>query len=188
MIKKLMISSYIQGLAIYFTILKIMEHSINIKEAERIIRNGFGDELLKVACSCIAPFYWYCVEPDGTRKINNGTVFFLDTGNSRFAVTAYHVYKGFVDTLSKNKNTKCQISNLEIKLNNRIIGFSPELDLLTFSISDSEIKKIGKIFLQRNQTAWPPNPPEQGKGVFFAGYQGEEKTFSPFLSNKLGNF
>lgn len=76
-------------------------YTIDLKEAERIIRNGFGNELLKVACDCIAPFYWHCIEPDGTRKINNGTVFFLDIGNSRFTVTAYHVCKGFEDPLLK---------------------------------------------------------------------------------------
>lgn len=46
------------------------------------------------------------------------------------------------------------------KINDRIIDFSPELDLLTITISYNEIKKIDKIFLQGNQNSWPPITPE----------------------------
>ena len=82
-----------------------MEHSVNIDEAKVILDKGFARELLKVICKCIAPFLYYS-KLDGKDVFNNGTIFFLDTGERKFAVTAYHVYKVAGNVKARKRTAK----------------------------------------------------------------------------------
>lgn len=165
-----------------------MEKAINIQEAKKIIKKGFGKQLLEIACNCVAPFYWYSLQSDGSHKINNGTIFFIDTGERRFAVSAYHVYKGFKDELSDNENTKCQISDITFNPEERLIDYSSELDIVTFAISNDEVRQIGKRFLKGHQCSWPPKPPEVEKGIFFAGYPGKARILKGSYTISWGIF
>ena len=125
-----------------------MSDSIDIEKAKEIFSRGFANVLFKTAADCAVPFCWHSTKHDGNHEINNGTVFFLNTGDSCFAVTAYHVYKRFEDSLLSNEKTECQTSNLKINPKKRLIDFSSELDIMTFEVSKKEVNKIGKRFFE----------------------------------------
>jgi hypothetical protein len=58
---------------------------------------------------------------------------------------------------------------------NQIIDFHQGIDIATFRISIEEIPSIGKTCLTGCQQSWPPSPPQQNRGIFYAGFPGIER-------------
>ena len=129
-----------------------------------------GPALSDVASSYIAPINWTDPTTTPTVVIDHATVFFVNTGKRIFAVTASHVYNAFLVQKAASPNIVCCIANRDFDLCTRVIADDPYVDIATFEISEREIRKIGKTVLTGSQNEWPPAPPQQGKGVFFAGY------------------
>lgn len=140
-----------------------------------VLIDNMRKELARVAIDCSAPFFWFRNFGKEPSDINNGTIFFLDTGHKQFAITAYHVYEGFLNSVKLDNETKAQITNEIFNPTINIIDYSKELDLITFQVDKSLVKNNGKRFFKGIQSTWPPAPPEKDKGVFFAGYPGNEK-------------
>jgi hypothetical protein len=163
-----------------------LQESINLQEATNILRSGFGKELVKIATSYVAPFFWEEITDDGNKKFNNGSIFFLDCGAGTFAVTANHVYQGYLDAKAAGSNVTCQVSNAKFIPEKRLIDRDKFLDIATFKVSLEEIMRIGKLPLRGSQSSWPPLPPELGKGVFFAGFPGKERIFTKPVNLNFG--
>lgn len=147
---------------------------IDISEAQEIINGPFGVELRNMVSASTAIFLLISKE-NGVKKLNNGTIFFLDTGSKKIGVTAYHVYEKYKDLVTKYPATTCQISEMLFSPERCVIDFSPDLDIVTFNINEDEVKKINKRFFFGDQVSWPPLPPEQGKGMVIVGYPGDER-------------
>lgn len=160
--------------------------SINIQEGIDLLKKGFGKELIKIATRYVAPFFWREITMDGCYKFNNGSIFFLNCGNNTFAVTANHVYQGYLDAQAAGSKVICQVGNAEFIPENRLIDSDESLDIATFDISEKEIKQIGKLALIGSQSSWPPLPPELDKGVFFVGFPGKERVFTEPTSLSFG--
>lgn len=163
-----------------------MEKMIDIESAKKLVTGQWGEQLCKIAVDCSAPFFW--VENPGKRDqaIHNGTIFFLDTGSHRFAVSAYHVYKEYLEALSRTQNTICQIFTEKFSPKESVLDFSEQSDLIMFIIDEKFVAKIGKNFLTGHQPKWPPNPPQVQRGLFFAGYPGIERRFDDPLTINWG--
>ena len=130
--------------------------------------------------SLTAPLCWVVREPDGSFRARNGSAFFLDAGEGPFCVTACHVIEGLRQACASENVVAFQLGNLPIDFKGRhsIIAEHKGLDIATFRVSTDEIASIGKTVLTGYQEAWPPRPPDQNRGIYYAGFPGVERRLS----------
>jgi hypothetical protein len=147
-------------------------------QANAIMRAGLGKAEYELAASITAPLYWILPTNDDKYLIRNGSAFFLDTGEALFGVTANHV----IEALRKDEEGQDVIAlqmgcdlPVDFSGKNQIIDFHKDIDIATFRISAEEIRSIGKTCLTGCQKSWPPSPPQQNRGVFYAGFPGVER-------------
>jgi len=157
----------------------VMIEPISKEEGIQVIRAGFAQVLLDVAFDCSAPVYWYSIA-DYQRGpvLNNGTIFFVDAGVGPFAVTARHVLQGYREAVRAEPRTLCEIGGVDFDLLGNLIAEDRKTDIVTLRMDDDTLTKIGRI-PHVNPRAWPPKPPEIGKGVFFGGYPGRHRIEGP---------
>lgn len=129
------------------------------------------------AASITAPLCWVLREADGSYSARNGSAFFLDAGEGSFAVTANHVLDGWRQSLASERVIALQLGDLPIDFtaHNAIIDSHPGLDIATFRVTAEEVRAAGKTILTGYQNAWPPPPPQQDRGIYFAGFPGVER-------------
>lgn len=147
-------------------------HTITEEQA-RAMMAVLGRAEGEFVVSLTAPIYWITRDEDGRRRVRNGSVFFLDAGKGPFAVTANHVIKRWKEDSKAGIATDLQIGREfcpDFDGENAIVSSHDEIDLLTFQISKKAIDSIGKTVLTGYQENWPPTPPTQGKGIYYAGY------------------
>lgn len=144
-------------------------------EAIALVKSDWGKELLKIGAKYAAPFCLYKSDNGKAILLNHGTIFFLNCGEGPFAVTAYHVLKRFLEHKAGNSSITCQIFNRDFDFEDRLIDSNEDIDIATFKITQKEVDLIGVRTLEGSQKTWPPPPPEKGRGVFFAGFPGNEK-------------
>lgn len=145
------------------------------EEAIRAIRAGFAQVLLDVAFNCSAPIYWFRMTGDRRGPVlNNGTIFFADTGVGPFAVTARHVLEGYRHAIQQEPRTLCEIGGVTFDPLGNLIAEDRTADIVTLWIDEDTLRKVGRV-PHVNPRAWPPKPPEIGKGVFFGGYPGRHR-------------
>lgn len=96
---------------------------------------------------------------------------FLKTPRAVFAVTAAHVIRGFLEARALDPRLACGLLDSEtlIDLDKALIAIGTRVDIATFRVSEGVIAKLNKQPL----TAWPPQTPQVGKGVFYAGFPGQ---------------
>ncbi len=139
--------------------------------------------------SITAPLYW--VFRDSTNKddeMRNGSLFFLDTGEGVFAVTAAHVVEKCLEH-SEHQTFQCMIGGngpnrtvyLQRKnetrssinrLCERIIGVHREMDIATLRVSREEVELTGCAVLKSLEKSWPPCSVEVGSAVSYCGCAG----------------
>lgn len=125
--------------------------------------------------SLTVPLFWVIRDENGRIKPRNGSAFFLDAGNGPFAVTANHVIEGWRRDRSERKASPLHMGSeyhLDLDKRNAIIAAHEGIDIATFRVSESEIHRTGKTIYKGYQATWPPRPPEEGKGVYYAGFPG----------------
>ena len=67
--------------------------------------------------------------------LNNGSMFFLYTGQALFAVTARHVFEGYMKR-AKDQPVLCQIDGMPFDPEKRLISAGSDgVDIATFSIT-----------------------------------------------------
>jgi hypothetical protein len=139
----------------------------NKEHALALLAAGYGRELQEASYRLTAPLCW--ANPGvASPAFNNGSIFFLDCGHGPFAVTADHVYAGYLRRKQEEPGLVCQIERLAFQPEERLIDRDERLDVATFHITESEIERTTKWLHQPER--WPPSPPEQGRGVFFTGF------------------
>lgn len=148
-------------------------NEMSIKEAKNIMER-LGRAELEFVTSLTSPLYWVIKEGNSCFRARNGSAFFLDAGEGPFGVTACHVIGGLKEAILKTRVVACQLGNLLFDLNgkNSIIDAHAKIDIATFKITAAEVNSIGKTILTGYQKTWPPQPPTQGRGVFFSGFPG----------------
>ena len=151
-----------------------------IKEkAIELYHGPFGKVMRELAASYVAPVFWQERNKEGGSRLRNSTMFFLDAGEGPFAVTARHVCQEYRVAKKDFPGTPCQLGNLPFDLEDRLIsliesdGDGP--DIATFRIEPEEVDRLGKTVLTGSRKVWPPPPPQQGQGMFFAGFPGQAR-------------
>ena len=147
---------------------------VNPDDAVPIVKRDFGDEVLRTAASLVAPIYFGPGDGAGNDAINNGTIFFLDCGEGPFGVTADHVLRRFLERKRTEPELLCRIADLPFAPADRLIDRDAYRDIATFRIEPWELTRLGTA-VHRPRYRWPPERPECGQGVLFAGYPGCER-------------
>jgi hypothetical protein len=109
----------------------------------------------------------------GTQSVSNGSVFFLRFRDKLFAVTAAHVYEGYLaDKKKAPRHIVCHIGNVLFDPEKRLVGLgsSKTIDIATFLLTWDELRAIGKQSVVG--APWPPPVPKAGQAVFLSGFPG----------------
>lgn len=109
-------------------------------------------------------------------SLKGGTVTFVKTSKRSFGITNYHVVQGFRKAITSNRRVHCQLDELFLNINDRVIDEDHKLDIaiLEISESESEIRSIGAIPFC--PSVWPPKEPKVGDLVIIVGYPGQLRT------------
>lgn len=145
-------------------------------EAKAIMSGGLGDYELERVTGYCAPLYWAVRDSPCSVTSHNGTAFFLNAGEGLFAVTACHVIDGWMASRASEDAGPLRLGgdgrSVTVDLDRDGIAMDREIDIATFRVSERDVKALGKEVLTGNQKAWPPAPPEERRGIYYAGYPG----------------
>jgi hypothetical protein len=140
-----------------------------IENAKKVLRGGAGEQLLHAAASYVVPVFWGHKDSAGVSRIlHSATAFFLECGGPTLVLTAAHVFREYEADQNRHQNIVLQLG--EIRFRPEPIAVDDHLDIATFLSPPSVPERLKKWVYRRSQATWPPPPPEQGKGVFFAGF------------------
>lgn len=128
-----------------------------------------GKQLLYVFGGSTSAFSWG--QPPHDPDHRNGSMFFIETGQGLFGVTARHVYEDY-ERCAAERPVVCQIDNLLFNPVGRLVSKGVQCDIATFKITPEELKSLGRL-----TTPWPPVLPKVGEAVILAGFPGIEKRF-----------
>jgi hypothetical protein len=158
-----------------------MNSPITKKEAIELVKGPLGDAALKTVAKFAAPVFWESQRKKESSPITNGTIFLADFGQGCFAVTANHVYEGYLEDKAEFPKTTCWIAPeafeaggkdaIPFDLEERLIDRLEDADIATFKVAEREADAIGTSIT----TCWPPILPEIGQPVVFTGYPGNER-------------
>jgi hypothetical protein len=145
-------------------------------EAIRLTLAGLGKAELELAGSYTSPLIWTVDHGNGFKRMKGGTVFFLDTGEAVFGVTAAHVVLEFFED-SRTPNVHAAIaahgkSPMRMPLGERIIDASAEIDLATFRVFPEELQYFNKTPLRGHVREWPPKLAEVNGPAIYCGFPG----------------
>lgn len=145
-------------------------------EAIRLTLAGLGRAELELAASYTSPLIWTVDGGNGLERMKGGTVFFLDTGESVFAVTAAHVVDEFFSD-SKIPNVHAAIAAhgkrpMRIPLGDRIIDASAKIDIATFRVFANELQYFNRNPLRGHVREWPPRLAEVNGPATYCGFPG----------------
>jgi hypothetical protein len=158
-----------------------MTSPITKKEAIKLVKGPFGDAVLKSVAKYAAPVFWESRRKKEGSPIANGTLFLANFRAGCFAVTANHVYQGYLEDKAESPEMTCWIAPeafetrgkdaIPFDLEERLIDRLEDPDIATFKVTDGEADAIGTSIT----SLWPPILPEIGQPVVFAGYPGNER-------------
>ncbi len=158
-----------------------MNSPITKKEAIELVKGPLGDAVLKSVAKFAAPVFWESQRKKDSSPITNGTMFLADFGQGCFAVTANHVYQGYLEDKAEFPKTTCWIGPeafeaggkdaIPFDLEERLIDRLEDADIATFKVAEREADAIGTSIT----SLWPPILPKIGQAVVFTGYPGNER-------------
>lgn len=124
----------------------------------------------------VAPIWWGTDLYDANTILHAASCFFVEIGETRFGITAFHVIAEYLADLEKYPSVFLMIRNTQIDdWNARFIDGDRALDIATFRASDAEFQDIGLRALMSMPETWPPPPPQVDRGVVFTGYPGVDR-------------
>jgi hypothetical protein len=153
-----------------------------------VLRGPFGQRMHMRAGSHVTYIRWARESVLGIAAYSNGSVFFIDVGGSLFAVTAAHVYEGYLKARKNSRRIICHIENVVFDPERRLrgLGQPDKVDIATFDFTHDELKKIGKQALVADPSSWPPPHPFSGQGAFIAGFPGISRLWTGWRSLSFG--
>ena len=106
--------------------------------------------------------------------MKSGTLFFLNTGERLFAVTAAHVVQECLDDTRSPMFLQSMIgangcTAIPIHLGDRFIEGNSTMDIATFRVSPEELAFTKRTPLTGFQRAWPPRLAQINRGVTYCG-------------------
>lgn len=134
--------------------------------------------------------------PKGDSLINgslsNGTITLLRLNSQNLGVTNYHVLQGYRERINAGEDITCQVGNVPIELEARIISGSALMDLVVLDLNGvdpSEIRASSLIPCQFHEPIeWPTKVPNRGEFVLFGGFPGVKRESVGRRSFDFGTF
>lgn len=134
--------------------------------------------------------------PKGDALINeslsNGTITLLRLNNQNLGVTNYHVLQGYRARIKAGEDITCQVGNVPIDLEARIISESLLMDLVVLDlngIEPSQIRGNSIIPCQFHEPIeWPTRVPVRGDFVLFGGFPGKKRESKGRRAFDFGTF
>lgn len=160
-------------------------NSLPVEERIEVLRGPFGRRMHTWAASHVTYIRWASRMRFG-EKINNGSIFFLDIGGDLFAVTARHVYDGYLADKQKYGRVTCYIENIEFDPEKRLRGYRDNIDIVTFNISYDELRTVAKQAIVSEASAWPPPHPISGQTSIIAGFPAASRLWVNWRSISFG--
>jgi len=133
--------------------------TMDAKDLARIIRIHE-----RLAQACCAPVFWRA----GEDSRHNGTMTFIRTAAEVLGLTNTHVADGLANCRDE-LGRRCQVGGAYLDPA-RLIGHHPEMDLVTFQLSDVFLTQVGPRQLAAEVRVWPPSTATEGSPVMFGGY------------------
>jgi hypothetical protein len=62
------------------------------------------------------------------------------------------------------------------------------VDIATYKISSEEIVETGAVVLRGSADSWPPPPPQEGRGIIFAGFPGAARRLTKTRGLEFGTY
>ena len=139
--------------------------------ADQAEANGYLPAYRSIVQDMCACFWWHGEDENGEYRIfQNGTVCFVHTGLSIFAVTAAHVLEQYMLAKQRDPNIVCQLGNITYNPENHVIAIDHALDLATFSVS--EVVVAGSGSTASRPVRWPPLSVVRGDILLCGGHPG----------------
>ena len=154
-----------------------IDPALQERAIDLVLNGGLGKVELEIATSYVAPLWWVMRNSEGKELVKSGSVFFLDTGEATFAVTAAHVViECFRDTKSPMFVQSMIGANgrvsLGIHLGDRIIDGNARIDIATFRVNPKEIEYVGRTPLRGYSKQWPPSLVGADAPLTYCGFPG----------------
>lgn len=146
-------------------------NELSVEQRAEVLRGPCGQRMHGWAASYVTFVRWTTETASGIR-VNNGSIFFLDLGSRLLAVTAAHVYHGYISAKYNTRHILCHIENIEFDPEQRLRGQRDGIDIVSFDFTYRELKQIGKQALVVDLASWPPPHPFSGQGAFLVGFPG----------------
>lgn len=165
-------------------------NALTVEQRIEVLRGPFGRQMHAWAGSYVTFFRW-ARQSSLTRSVSgttirNGSVFFIDIGGKLLAITAAHVYRGFLESKRRATRSICQIENIEFDPEARLISLGDKIDIATFDFTYDELRKVGKQALTVQAESWPPPHPFSGQAAYFAGFPGVSRLWTDWRTISFG--
>jgi len=161
-------------------------HPISAQKAKELLAGNLVDAYRNILKGCCIPIYWFRLNAKNPEILHNGTLTLVRTPKGLLGITAAHVLQTYKSDSDKEP-TRLQLDNEVVDdLLGRVIDVSDKLDLATIAIDEGLLNSFGKAITPLN--SWPPQPPEEGKGIMIAGYPAIERLQPESLKVNFGLF
>jgi len=144
------------------------------EEESRKLSKEMSPILMGHAIACSAPITLEQTVSNGG-SVSGGSCGFIKTPDRTFAVTAAHVIRSCIEILDQKMGRvlvgQCQVENFV----DCVVDINDVLDIATFRVPEDALKYIRAKpgWEPRFSDYWPPQAPEVGTNVFFAGWPGK---------------
>jgi hypothetical protein len=152
----------------------------------KFLQDGFGHRMNMWAAGHVSCIWFMERMLFGRSRVRNGSIFFLGLGDRLFAVTAAHVFDGYLAAKRKAPSTICRIGNLEFDPERRLVGRRPSIDIATFDFSYDELRAVQKQALLVDPNDWPPPHPFSGQGAIVSGFPGSLRLWTNWNAVNFG--
>jgi hypothetical protein len=138
----------------------------------------------RILADCCVPVYWFKLGTKDFSISHNGTLTIDQTPKAVLGVTAAHVFRDY-EADRKSGSLRLQLMNEVVDdLDKRLIDVSDKLDLATFALDETLVKRLHRTPLG----VWPPRPPQEGKGIMISGFPAVERIESKKFEVNFGLF
>jgi hypothetical protein len=161
-------------------------HPISLENAKRLLAGDLGTVLRKILMDYCVPSFWFQHSKDNPTILHNGTVTLVQTPKKLLGITAAHILREYEKDRNEQK-IRFQLGDCIVDdILERMIAISDRFDIATFEF-DRELKaNIGKDTVPLE--LWPPQPPQEGRGIMLAGFPGKSRLEHKKLEADFGLF
>ena len=146
---------------------------------KRILSSGLGSNINHSGLEFAVPLWWVFNDNESGIALRNGSAFLVDFGQGVFAVTAAHVLREYSEAKRTAVAICCQLGNVLLDPEERLIACRDDLDIATFRLDPSEVKQIGKSIATLGPPNWELLNPTVGNFAFFAGFPAQSREMTP---------